>query len=307
MNTDPTDKNLLKVFIERGEFIDSSRNNRTVLYKFYYPQGGNATKPLIVWSHGLGGTRDGAGYIARYLAAHDYCLLHIQHDGTDSSLWAGKEGHPWDHIRNAKISRATTLERFRDVPFVLDNLNEIEHFELIDTKRIGMSGHSFGALTTQVVAGQLFPNENNDLVSFKDVRLKAGLLYSFVAMGHLYDGNPSDLFGAMDLPLLYMTGTADDNPVDQVDYTFRMPVWEFGGSNEKYLLVLKDGDHMVFNGSRGKLDINPKRELHENIICRISLAYWDMKLKDDKTAADWFISSGVQEYLGKEAEFIKHA
>ncbi len=301
-----TDENLLKVFIERGEFVDNSRGDRVVPYKFYYPQGGVDKKPLIVWSHGLGGTRDGAGFIARYLAAHDYVLLHIQHDGTDSSLWMGKEGHPWDHIREAKISRATTLDRFRDVPFVLDNLDKIEHVNLIDTKRIGISGHSFGALTTQVIAGQLFPNENNELESFKDNRFKAGLLYSFVAMGHLYDGNPADLFGAMDLPLLYMTGTADDNPVDQVDYTFRMPVWDYGGSNEKYLLVLNDGDHMVFTGSRGKLEDNPKRELHEDIICKMSLAYWDMQLKDNKKAADWLEGTGIKDYLKEEAEFIKN-
>lgn len=74
----------------------------------------------------MGGTRDGAGFIARFLAAHDYVLLHIQHDGTDSSLWMGKEGHPWDIIRQTKITRGTTLNRFRDVKFVLDNLEQIE-------------------------------------------------------------------------------------------------------------------------------------------------------------------------------------
>lgn len=298
-----TSEDLLKVFIDRGEFVDESRNGRVIPYKFYYPRGGAKQKPLIVWSHGLGGTRDGAGYIARYLAARDYVLLHIQHYGTDSSLWAGKEGHPWDHIRKAKISRATTLDRFQDVPFVLDNLKGIERYNLMDTKRIGMSGHSFGALTTQVMAGQLFPDENEKLISFKEPRFQAGLLYSFVAMGHLYNGDPADLFGAMDLPLLYMTGTDDDNPVDRVDYTFRMPVWEHGGSKEKYLLVLNDGDHMVFNGSRGKLEDNPKRELHEEMICKIALAYWDMQLKGDKNAADWLTGSGILDYLGKEGEF----
>lgn len=296
---------LLKVMIERGNFVDESREfegeARKIPYKFYYPEGGASQKPLIIWSHGLGGTRDGAGYIARFLAAHDYCLLHIQHRGTDSSLWEGKPGHPWDNIRKTKITRSITLDRYRDVPFVLDHLKELEHFNIIDTKRIGMSGHSFGALTTQVMCGQLFPDKDENLIDLREDRFVAGMLYSFVAMGHLFSGDPSILFEPMDKPLFFMTGTDDGNPVDEVDYTFRMPVWEHAGAEEKYLLLLEDGDHMVYNGSRGKLGDNPKRELHEKMICEASLLFWDMKLKGNKQAEEKLRSGAFNETLGDEA------
>ena len=50
------------------------------------------------------------------------------------------------------------------------------------------------------------------------------------------------------------------------------------------MIVLEDGDHMVFNGSRGKLAANPKRDVHERIIKVLSLAFWDAYLKDDQAA-----------------------
>ena len=112
-----------KTLLKRGEFVDESRDGRIVPYKLYYPadyEGGRL--PVIFWSHGFGGNRDGAAFLSRFLTAHGYILMHITHHGTDSSLWEGKEGHPWDVLRKAKIPRETTLARFADVPFALDQL-----------------------------------------------------------------------------------------------------------------------------------------------------------------------------------------
>ena len=155
------------------------------------------------------------------------------------------------------------------------------------------------------MAGQYFPDENNVLKQMAEQRFKAGILYSFVPMGHLYQGKQEELFSSIDLPLLFMTGTADDSPVENFDYTYRLPVWEHAGSDEKYLLTLEDGDHMVYNGSRGKLEDNPKRDIHEQIINDISLAFWKMKLKGDEKAENWLKGKGIQDYLANEAEFLK--
>ena len=119
---------------------------------------------------------------------------------------------------------------------------------------------------TNYLSALNFPDENNVLKQMAEQRFKAGILYSFVPMGHLYQGKQEELFSSIDLPLLFMTGTADDSPVENFDYTYRLPVWEHAGSDEKYLLTLEDGDHMVYNGSRGKLGENPKRDIHEKII-----------------------------------------
>ena len=79
-----------KILLKRGELIDTARNNRIVPYKLYYPEDLDMALPLIIWSHGFGGNRDGAAFLSRYIAEHGYALLHVTHIGTDSSLWEGK-------------------------------------------------------------------------------------------------------------------------------------------------------------------------------------------------------------------------
>lgn len=293
----------------RGELIDSIRGNSVVPLKMYYPQEASLRDiPLIVWSHGLGGSIDGAAFISRFLCARGYVVLHVQHKGTDSGLWEGKPGHPWDIIKAMDIPRSASLARFMDVPFVLDNLEEwLFQFEeingRIDLKNIGMSGHSFGAMTTQVMCGQQFPDEQGILQDYSDPRFKAGILYSPVPAFHLTGELPDRIYGGIDRPLFHMTGTDDSSPVEGFDYTRRLAVYEYSHKAEKMLMILNDGDHMIYNGSRGKLGQNPNREKHETIIKIAALAYWDAKLKGDKSAQEWLTGGGFADYLDGAGTF----
>lgn len=298
-----------KTLLKRGEFVDESRDGRIVPYKLYYPadyEGGRL--PVIFWSHGFGGNRDGAAFLSRFLTAHGYILMHITHHGTDSSLWEGKEGHPWDVLRKAKIPRETTLARFADVPFALDQLrawaeDNPEVGQHMDFERLGMSGHSFGAMTTQAIAGQMVPDEQQKLVSVKDERFRAGILYSPVPIAHLTEEPHEKLYGSIDIPLLHMTGTADNSPLEGFDYDHRLLVHEYTAHPEKYLLIKEGGDHMVYNGTRGKLAANPKRERHEDIVKVGSLAFWDAQLKDDEKAREWVAGGGLQGYIAEDGKF----
>lgn len=305
------------VRMARGSLTDCVRGNREIPLKCYYPETpGLNGLPLVVWSHGLGGSIDGAAFISRYLAANGYIVLHVQHKGTDSALWEGKPGHPWDIIKATVIPRSATLARFGDVPYVLDNLDEfLAHFpqiaERLDRNTIGMSGHSFGAMTTQVLLGQEYPDEQGILQDYSDSRFKAGILYSPVPTFYLKgadnvygaSGNTKGLYSAIDRPLFHMTGTDDSSPVEGFEYTERLAVYEDSGQAEKMLLILKDGDHMIYNGSRGKLGQNPNRDRHEDIIKVGALAYWDAKLKNSKEAQAWLTGGAFATYLNGDGEF----
>ena len=293
----------LPIAITRGEWFDEGRENRKVAYKVYCPTDAKeAPFPVIIWSHGLGGSRDGAGFISRYIASHGYIIVHIQHPGTDSSLWEGKPGHPWDVIRSTHIPRSATLERLRDVPFALSQLNTLECAPLMDMARVGMSGHSFGGMTTQVMSGQRRGYGHRQYSLFQDI-FKAGIVYSPSPQLKKHNNTPADFYGGIRIPLLMMTGTADDSPLENFGYKDRLEVFEYSGGPEQHLLNLEGGDHMVYNGSRGKLDANPKRDVHEEIIKMLSLAFWDAYLKNDKPAKGWLIGSGVQNWLGQEASY----
>ncbi len=282
-----------RVLLKRGEFIDSNRDDREVPFKIYHPDGHDLDKmPVIIWSHGFGGNRDGASFISRFLAGQGYTIVHITHRGTDSSLWEGKDEHPWDILRKVKVPRETTLNRMHDVPFVLDELegwvaDNPDVGQYMDLGNIGMSGHSFGAMTTQVMAGMRFPNKDKEIVSLRDDRLSCGILYSPVPIAHMTDTLPEHLYGSIEIPLFHMTGTDDQSPLESFGYEHRLIIREHADHPEQYLQVLEDGDHMVYNGTRGKLANNPKREEHENLIIEGAFAFWEAYLKDDAQAKAW--------------------
>lgn len=296
-----------KALIDRGKWVDTKRQNREVAYKIYHPPL-NTIKPdtklpLIIWSHGLGGTRDGAGFLARYLAKFGYILVHIQHHGTDSFLWEGKPGHPWDNIRAAKIPRKAALQRYQDVPFALECLKQAinlspELHQVIDFSTIGMSGHSFGAGTTQIMAGQSL-GRGKRLYSFKQKAFKAGILYSPIPSFNRLD-EPAAIYGNIDIPLLHMTGTDDCSPLDNEDYKARLEVYESITKAEQMLFILQDGDHMVYSGSRGQLGENPNREKHESLILLSSLAFWDSYLYNNEAAKAWLTGDAFKNILASD-------
>jgi dienelactone hydrolase len=291
--------------IERGAFVDSKRCDRKIPYKIYLPQE-EGLYPVIIWSHGLGGSRDGAGFISRFLASHGYAVVHIQHLGTDSSLWEGKDGHPWDVIRNTRIPRKSTLSRFQDVPFVLDQLKiwkdqNPDQGQKMNLSTLGMSGHSFGALTTQMMAGQK-RGTGKRLYDLWEPRFKAGIVYSPVPVRKIYDGSNINVYQDFKIPLFFMTGTKDSSPVEGFDYTERLHVYEGSQGPSQHILIKQGGDHMVYNGSRGKLEENPKRATHEKIVQIASLAFWDAYLNDNKNAHQWLTRSFAA-WLGDEGQY----
>lgn len=307
-----------KVLMKRGEFVDESRcedsgDARVVPWKMYYPVIDDVPDavgqvPIIFWSHGFGGNRDGASFLSRFLAAQGYVVFHPSHHGTDSTLWEGKKGHPWDILRKAEVPRRASLNRFYDISFAFDALKvwaqeNADAGRIIDFDTAGMSGHSFGALTSQVIAGQLFPDEHDALKTIADDRFKAGILYSPVPIGHLTSEVPENVYGGMHIPLMHMTGTDDDSPIEGYGYEHRLMIYENNTKADKYLLIKNDGDHMVYNGTRGKLAANPNRELHESLIKIGALAFWDAYLKQDAAALAWLQGAAGAAYFADHANF----
>lgn len=292
----------LPVRIDKGEWVDAARGGRTVPYKIYRPETMDAASyPVIVWSHGLGGTRDGAGFLGRYLAGHGYVHVHIQHDGTDDSLWRGMPGHPWDNIRKATITKETVFNRYHDVPFALDNLAGMYDGKL-DYRRLGMSGHSFGAVTTQVMAGQLAGRVTPEDVS--DDRFVSGILYSPVpAFRHQLGGQ--DVYAPIRIPLLHMTGTKDESPVEDFGYEKRLEVYEGAGHEMQHLFVIEGADHMVYNGSRGQLPSYPEIERHQALIAEVAHAWWEATLNGNEAAHAWLHGHGVSDWLAHEGTYRK--
>ena len=137
------------------EWVDPSRD-RAVPARLYWPAASTrkGPVPLIVFSHGLGGSRKGYSYLGEEWSARGTASLHIQHVGSDETLWQGNPLLLRDRLDSAADEREA-IERTRDVRFGLDCLLDRggPFHAAIDRKRIVAAGHSFGANTTLILTG----------------------------------------------------------------------------------------------------------------------------------------------------------
>src|SRR5205807_8551614 len=92
------------------------KRSREVPVRVYAPKSGQGPFPVIVFSHGLGGSRDGYAYLGRHWASHGYLCLHLQHHGSDDAVWKASK-QPLADMRRAARDPANALNRPLDVRF----------------------------------------------------------------------------------------------------------------------------------------------------------------------------------------------
>jgi len=108
------------VITERLTWHDPKRD-RDVPVRIYSPTNRTGPFPVIIFSHGLGGTRDGYQYLGEYWAARGYVSVHVQHRGSDDAVWRdaglfqGKSA-----MRKAVANPNNAINRVMDVSFVID-------------------------------------------------------------------------------------------------------------------------------------------------------------------------------------------
>lgn len=286
------------------EWTDAARE-RTVPVKIYFPQGAGPF-PVIVFSHGLGGSRDGYEYLGRHWASHGYVSVHVQHAGSDSSVWQGTL-HPLKSMRAAASDPANSIARPLDVRFVIDRLEALNretspYKGRLDLEDLGVAGHSFGAYTALAVAGQTFARGNREM-SLADPRVKAALAMSAPAVARKRQAERA--YSRIKIPVFHMTGTRDDSPIgDTRAAERRIPFDRISGADQ-YLLVLNGGDHMVFSGSRRPTAAGDKDPLFHDIILMSSTAFWDVYLRGDTAARTWLADGGFLKILGVQGKFEK--
>ncbi len=268
--------------------VDAARDRKVPLK--IYRVSSETPQPVILFSHGLGGSRDGNPYLGKHWASAGFVCVFIQHPGSDRDVWQSAAIRE----RMAALKRAASVvssrDRCADVSFVIDQLerwNREEGHPLegkLDLDRIGMSGHSFGAVTTMAVAGRRFPFR----ISFAEQRIDA-----FVAMSpQPGKGIPPDVaFGELDVPVLTMTGTQDDSPIDDsTTPELRREVFKSMPVGDKYELVFDGGHHFTFSDSDG-LRARRRDPDHHPAIQQISLKFWQAYLKKDLAAKAWLQSA----------------
>lgn len=242
------------------QWHDSTRQ-RNVQAKLYLPPAAAFAQPvpLVVFSHGIGGSRDGYSYLGKNWAAQGYASLHVQHEGSDNRLWSGNPLVLVSRMQDA-IQESEALNRVHDLRFALDQvLANSDLAPRLDSGRIVAAGHSYGANTVLLASGATVQRAAGP-VQLRDPRLKAAVIIS--APPFHGEPDPQNIVKPIRIPTLHITATGDDIRIPGYlsSHEDRVHLFEQTGSPHKTLVVYREGSHSMFTDrlNTGGLALNPK-------------------------------------------------
>jgi predicted dienelactone hydrolase len=284
-----------------GEWVDGARGGRIVPWRAYLPAKSDKPVPVVIVSHGLGGTRDGMGYLGEALAAHGVATVHLQHAGSDEAVWKG--------LRPAKILPAmksaagadNAKARTGDVAFALDRLAaesakgaSSPFAGRVDVTRAGVAGHSFGAHTSLTVAGVRPPLAG---ASTREPRIKAALMLSPPAPKM----ERRSMYDDVTIPTFIFTGTKDVSAIDVgLDPLDRQKHFAYLNKAPAWMVVFEGGDHAVYSGATPRRLSGPTENYPAWRACVTDLAvnFFRAELADDKAALGKLSKAAVTERVG---------
>lgn len=300
--------NPLMVSGEKTVFKDTSiqdpERNRVIPIRIFMPAG-DPPAPVVIFSHGLGGSCKMNAFMGEHWGARGFFTVFVQHPGSDVSVW---QDLPREERMKALAKAAnlkTFQDRVKDVSFVLDTLavwnktTDSGYAGKMDLNHAGMSGHSFGAVTTQAVSGQ---RTVLGKASFTDSRITAAMMFS---PSQPKRGSAEKAFGQVGIPWMIMTGTQDVSVIGEGELESRLAVYPALPPGGKYELVLFNAEHSAFTDRALPGDGEQRNPNHHRAILGISTAFWDAYLKKDDKAKAWLDGNGPRTVLEENDRWQK--
>jgi predicted dienelactone hydrolase len=260
--------------------------------RVHYPPHLEQPLPVILFSHGLGGSRLGYGFLAQAWASAGFVVVLPSHrenvplgvaeleQPTLAEMRAMKEAI--DDPRNWPL-RPRDLRRTVDA---LESLpGEVRALRgMLDLSRIGIGGHSYGAYTALLCAGARVqsaaagvPGETaepaREWQTFAEPRARA-----FVALsppGNGSRGLSAASWETVKAPLLCMTGTRDEGILGE-PASWREDAFKALSGPGQGLVVLEGAEHATFSGGRPRRPADPA---HLRQIEAATVWFWDKHLR----------------------------
>jgi hypothetical protein len=275
-------------------WFDASRS-RALPLRLRWPAG-DTPCAAVLYSHGLGGSRDGGEVWGEAWRQAGFMVAHVQHPGSDIDT-VRRQG-----LRGlrAAASGEQLLARVDDMRFVLDEVERRARagqgpWSRLRGQPVGAAGHSFGAHTTQALAGQRYANG----ASLGDERFKAFIGFSpSPGRGRAQRIEPAAAFGAVARPFLCVTGSNDENPLgDERTGDHRLAVYDGLPSGRRALLWLDGADHITFGGNAARAGLasramrrapqaTSREPDHHALVAQLTTAWWQAHLQSDAAARE---------------------
>lgn len=242
----------------RMELDDTA--DRTLRLVVRYPQGGTA-RGIVIYCHGLGSSGEAYGVLTETWVQQGYVVIHptfadsifevaranpdLGLDPTDEKLvlWARQIPAVRPTMFQILHDPAHWLDRVRIVGRITDDLPAICEATGIDPTGLPLAigGHSFGAYTTQLLAGAEIDLPDGPR-NFRDPRFTAALVLS--GQGLNQQGLREGSWDGMTGPVLTVTGKKDGGAGGQ-DWTWKCDPYELAPPGGKVLAVLDDANHYL--------------------------------------------------------------
>ena len=270
----------------RLDWRDAARGRTVPVLIRGLPHAGSSPlpAPLVLLSHGLGGTREGLAYLGEALAGADCIAVHLQHHGSDAAVWQGAD-NAGQSMGAAAMNPGAAVARLGDVVFALDHILSGAEPLLrgrVDPARIAVAGHSYGAWTVSHLLGEKLPLGRWGL-DLPDRRLQAGIALSPIPPLPIpvFGVPAAAAFRDISAPMLHVTGTRDSG-MGAPDWRARTVGFRTA-SSPGVLAVLDGAVHASFAGEAviGGRWNEPTYQPRTARLCRLFL---DATLRDDAAA-----------------------
>lgn len=268
---------------------------------------------LIIYSPGLGsGLNNGTPWCDAWRDAR-FVVVTLSHPVTNDQIWDISKQSLKSNLRDALAFPQYGL-RVTDCKFVIDQcLADPDLNDFIDHERIGIAGHSYGALTVQAIAGQA--NGANQA----DPRIKAAIAFSPTAMS----ASAANSMKKVKIPFFCITGDHDNhvtfkNETDAmrlgVELAKRKYVYKGLPPGKREQLILANADHMSFAGEnlysnpqKFSRDVKTTTEEENKIwkkISQVTTLFWQTHLGANASGTDLKkYRESVALKIGKEDEY----
>ena len=247
-----------------------------------FPEGTDKL-PVIVFSHGLYGSKKSYVPLTGFYASHGYAVIQVSHPDSLDFGYKNRQRAIADAWRERPRQISLVISSFAAIGKAIPALKD-----RLDIKRVAVAGHSFGAHTSQAIGGL---DIARGVVALRDTRVKCVVCISPQGEGR---NLKKDAWKTFRTPAMFLTGSKDASPLENgKGGEWRRGAYENAPAGDKYLIWIDGAEH-GFGGIsgarwRGAGKANPD---HVRIVKKTTLAFLDAYVRKDKKAIAYLASTG---------------